>query len=68
MGVSTTGFVLTEKKDVFSVLSVIESTLIDLVKKYSSGDFIWLDETSKFPEIDCNSNSKYFVVNYKDFL
>lgn len=65
MGVSTTGFVLTEKKDIFAVLSTIEKTLIELVKKYSSGDVIFRDSTSKFPVIDCCPEMGYCRLHFK---
>ena len=54
MSVSTTGFVLTETKNVFFVLSTIESILIELIKKYAIKDIpIFRDTTSKFPRIEC---------------
>lgn len=56
MGISTTGFVLTEKKDVFKVLSTIEDTLIELVKRYS---------TSSFPRICCSPTTEYFTIDFK---
>lgn len=66
MSISTNGFVLTDKKDVFSVLEVIEYTLIELVKKYAAKDTpIFLDSTSKFPTIKCNSNNKFFQIIFK---
>ena len=65
MGVSTTGFVLTENKDIFSVLSTIEDTLIELIKKYSNGDVIFRDKTSSFPRIECSSKLRYFNIFFK---
>ena len=64
MGISTTGFVLTETKDVFSVLEVVESTLIEMIKRYSLGNFRQ-DTTSKFPTIECNPNNKFFNITFK---
>lgn len=65
MGISTTGFVLTENKDVFAVLSTIEDTLIELVKKYSTGEVIFLDKTNKFPRIGCSPSMEYFTFDFK---
>ena len=66
MSVSTTGFVLTETKDIFLVLEVIESTLIELIKKYTITEIpIFLDTTSKFPTIECNPNNKFFNITFK---
>lgn len=65
MGVSTTGFVLTEKKDVFAVLSTIEDTLIELVKKYSTGEVISRDKTSSFPRVVCSPISRAFYIHFK---
>jgi hypothetical protein len=66
MGISTKGFVLTETKDVFSVLSTIESTLIRLVKKYAIKDTpIFRDSTSKFPKIECNVRGRFFSITFK---
>ena len=65
MGISTAGFVLTEKKDVFEVLGVIEDILIEMVKKYSTGDFIFRDKTSSFPRIECSPRMKYFNIHFK---
>lgn len=66
MGISTKGFVLTDKKDVFSVLSVIESNLKELVKKYAAKDTpIFRDSTSQFPTIKCNPNNKFFQIIFK---
>lgn len=65
MGISTNGFILTENKDVFAVLSTIEDTLIELVKKYSTGEMIFLDKTSSFPRIQCSPRMEYFVIYFK---
>jgi hypothetical protein len=65
MSVSTTGFVLTEKKDVFEVLEVIDSTLIELVKKYSKQLFIHKDCTSKLPTIECRPITKCFSIYFR---
>jgi len=65
MGISTTGFVLTENKDVFAVLTTIEDTLIELVKKYSTGEIIFLDKTSRFPKIVCSPRSISFHIHFK---
>ena len=65
MGISTSGFVLIEKKDVFAVLSTIEDTLIELVKKYSTGEFIFQDKTSKLPNIECRPVSRAFYIHFK---
>ena len=64
MGISTTGFVLTETKDVFLVLSTIESTLIEIVKKYSKGNFRQ-DITSTLPRIECDPRMRFFRVLFK---
>jgi len=64
MGISTNGFVLTENKDVFAVLSTIEDTLTDLVNKYYK-DTIWLDDTCKLPIVECCSRGRYFAVKFK---
>ena len=63
MSISTNGFVLTEKKDVFSVLSIIESTLIELIKKYSKGNFRQ-DTTSKLPTIECKPDLGFFNIYF----
>lgn len=66
MGILTTGFVLTEKKDVFTILSTIEATLIELVRKYATKDTsIFRDSTSRLPEIECNPKSRYFRICFK---
>lgn len=65
MGVSTTGFVLTEKKDVFAVLCTIEDTLIELVKKYSTGEVIFRDKTSSFPRVVCSPTYRAFYIHFK---
>lgn len=54
MGISTTGFVLTEDKDIFAVLNTIEDTLKE---KYF--------EEKCFPKIECNSSGKYFSIFFK---
>lgn len=55
MSVSTTGFVLT----------VIENTLIDLVRKYATKDTpIFRDSTSKLPRIECNLQSQFFNIYF----
>ena len=64
MSVSTTGFVLTETKNVFSVLSTIESILIEIVKKYSKGNFRQ-DTTSTLPRIECDPRMRFFRVLFK---
>ena len=64
MGISTTGFVLTDTKDVFSVLSIIESTLISLISK-DANKSIWLDDNCKLPVIECNPRSKFFSIKFK---
>lgn len=51
MSVSTTGFVLTEKKDVFEVLSTIKDAL---TKDYSV-----------FPRIEYEPNGRYFNFFFK---
>lgn len=61
MSISTSGFVLTENKDVFAVLSTVENTLIELIRKYD----IWQDSTSQLPVIECNPNSKHFNIRFK---
>jgi len=65
MGISTVGFVVTENKDVFSILSKIENVLIPIIKKYSSGDYVWKDKTSQFPRIECSPSSKFFNIYFK---
>lgn len=65
MGISTKGYVLTENKDIFAVLSTIEDTLIELVKKYSTGEMIFLDKTSSFPRIECCPRMEYFVIYFR---
>ena len=66
MSVSTTGFVLTETKDVFSVLEVIEFILIELIKKYAIKDIpIFQDTTSKFPTIECDPRMRFFNIPFK---
>lgn len=65
MGISTTGFVLTENKDVFAVLSTIENTLTELVKKYSIEEVIFRDKTSKLPNIECRPLSRAFYIYFK---
>jgi len=66
MSVSTTGFVLTENKNIFAVLTTIESTLIEIIKEYSTtGDAIWKDTTSKLPEIECNPRGEFFTIRFK---
>jgi hypothetical protein len=64
MSISTNGFVLTENKDVFLVLSVIESTLTELVKKYSTGN-VRQDTTSKFLKIKCKPDLGFFSIYFK---
>lgn len=64
MGVSTTGFVLTEKKDVFAVLSTMEDTLRELVKKYAK-DHLFRDKTSGVPNIECSPISRSFQIHFK---
>ena len=66
MGISTTGFVLTETKNVFSVLEIIESTLIELIKKYAIKDIpIFRDTMSKFPRIECTPGFGFFNIYFK---
>lgn len=65
MSVSTSGFVLTETKDVFAILSIIEDNLIQLVKKYSLGDVLFRDSTSKLPVIECRPDGKFFSIRFK---
>jgi hypothetical protein len=65
MGISTTGFVLTENKDIFAVLSTIEDTLTELVRKYAKDQFIFRDSTSKVPETECNPRSRGFRICFK---
>jgi len=56
---------LTEKKDIFAVLSTMEETLTELVKKYSTGEMIFLDKTSSFPDIKCNPIFRSFHIYFK---
>src|SRR4028118_417676 len=65
MGISTTGFVLTENKDVFAILRIIENILVDIVRKYSAGVDIWRDDTSKLPRIECHPDGEFFTVLFK---
>jgi hypothetical protein len=65
MGISTNGFVLTENKDVFAVLTTIEDTLTELVRKYAKDQFIFRDATSELPTIDLSPRMKYFTVSFK---
>lgn len=65
MGISTKGFVLTENKDVFAVLETIEDTLMEMVKKYSNGEVIFLDKTSSFPRVKCSPVSRAFYIYFK---
>lgn len=65
MSISTNGFVLTETKDVFSILSIIESTLIKLIKKYSQNVPVFQDTTSKFPKIECDPRLGFFNIYFK---
>ena len=51
MSVSTTGFVLTEKKDVFEVLSTIRDALTE--------------DYSVFPRIECEPKGRYFNFSFK---
>ena len=51
MSVSTTGFVLTEKKDVFEVLSTIRDALTE--------------DYSVFPRIECELKGRYFNFSFK---
>lgn len=64
MGISTTGFVLTENKDVFEILTTIEDTLKELIRKYSDGGHIFRD-TSSFPVIECSPRMGYFTLCFK---
>jgi len=59
MGISTTGFVLTENKDVLEILTTIEKTLIELIRKYSDGSHIF------FPVIECSPRMGYFTFRFK---
>jgi hypothetical protein len=65
MGISTTGFVLTENKDVFEVLNIIENTLIELVRKYTKEFPIFRDKTSKLPVIECSPAFGHFRIFFK---
>lgn len=65
MVISTSGFVLTENKDIFEVLTTIENTLIDLIKKYAKEFPIFKDTTSDFPTIECCPGSRYFTIRFK---
>jgi len=65
MGISTTGFVLTENKDVFAVLTTIEDTLAELVRKYAKDQHIFRDSTSKLPELEYVPRSKCFYICFK---
>lgn len=65
MGISTTGFVLTEKKDVFEVLRTIETALTELVRKYSKDSFLFRDKTSGVPEIKCAPITRSFYIDFK---
>jgi hypothetical protein len=65
MGISTTGFVLTENKDVFAVLSTIEITLTELIRKYAKDQFIFRDSTSKLPELEYVPRTKSFYICFK---
>lgn len=65
MGISTTGFVLTEKKDVFAVLRTIETTLTELVRKYAKDPILFRDKTSNVPTIECSPISRSFYIDFK---
>lgn len=65
MGISTKRFVLTEKKDVFAILSTMEDTLTELVRKYAKDPVIFLDKTSSFPRIECSPKMEFFTINFK---
>jgi hypothetical protein len=65
MSVSTTGFVLTDKKDVFEVLRIIENILVEMVRKYSAEIDMWKDSTSKLPIIECRPESQFFKIYFK---
>lgn len=65
MGISTTGFVLTDNKDIFATLRIIENILIDLIRKYAKEFPIYIDSTSKFPLIECRPEGEFFSIQFK---
>lgn len=65
MGISTTGFVLTEKKDVFEVLRTIETTLTELVRKYAKDPILFQDKTSIVPQIRSIPITRSFYIDFK---
>ena len=66
MSVSTSGFVLTENKDVFSVLVTIENTLIEMIRKYATEDTpIYRDNTSQLPRIECIPQIEFCNIHFK---
>ena len=64
MGISTNGFVLTENKDIFAVLTTMEDTLTELVRKYAK-ETIWLNDICKLPVVECCSRGRYFAIKFK---
>lgn len=62
MGVSTTGFVATNIKDVFFVGKAVDTVLKNLIKVYRQGNF--RDENNKFPIIELDSTGEYLVYRF----
>ena len=65
MGISTTGFVLTEKKDVFAVLETVETALINLIRKYANNQVTFREDTRGFPRIEFNPNLRYVTIYFE---
>lgn len=64
MSVSTTGFVLTENKDIFEILNTIENTLMELINRDVNRS-IWVENACRLPIIECNTRSKFFSIRFK---
>lgn len=64
MSISTTGFVLTNDKPVWAVMTTIEQTINQLVRKYGSGQPIFQDSTNRFADTNMNPSCKSCWVNF----
>lgn len=65
MSISTTGFVLTDEKPVWPVMTTIEKTIIELVKKYGNGKPIFRDSTSRFPDTTMHPDVQMCRMQFK---